>query len=271
VSALVRRPGSAPDGTTAVSGDLTDENRLHAAVAEAAPDAVAHLAAEIGSQRDPAKLEEVNVHGTRRLIEACEAAGHPKFVFVSTSVKGDPKGAEINEESPGPVETAYGRTKAEGEQMMADSALDYAVIRPGHVYGPGGWYADELIKALRRPGRFAVVGKGDNLWDVVHVDDVASATADAIEKAPSGGVYQVVDDEPLTQREFLTLTADALGLGRPRSVPAALSRLAIGSDPTAVVVRSARNSNARIKSELGWQPRYPTAGEGVPAAVAAMA
>jgi nucleoside-diphosphate-sugar epimerase len=51
-------------------------------------------------------------------------------------------------------------------------------------------------------------------------------------------------------------------------VPVWLARLAGGRDPVTAVVRSARSSNARIKRELGWEPRYPAAAVGVPAAVA---
>ena len=57
-------------------------------------------------------------------------------------------------------------------------------------------------------------------------------------------------------------------MGRPRRIPAPLARVAAGRHAVTAVVRSARSSNARIKDELGWQPRYPTARQGVPDAVA---
>ena len=50
-----------------------------------------------------------------------------------------------------------------------------------------------------------------------------------------------------------------------------IARMAGGRDPVATVTRSARSSNAKIKRELGWQPAYPTAEQGVPAAIAALA
>ena len=89
----------------------------------------------------------------------------------------------LREEEPLPVETAYGRSKQEGERMVRESDMHGVVVRPGHVYGPGGWYAEEFVRRLQQPGRFAVIGRGDNLWDVVHVDDVAVALADAVERA----------------------------------------------------------------------------------------
>jgi nucleoside-diphosphate-sugar epimerase len=268
VAALVRRPGSGPAGTSAVQGDLGDADTLARAVGRTRPDCVVHLAAEIASQRNPAKISAVNVEGTRRLLAACATSDGPRFVFASTVVTGDAGGAELDEDSELPMETAYGRSKQEGERLVRESGLDHVVIRPGHVYGPGGWYEHEFVKRLRQPGRLAVIGSGDNWWDVVRVEDVALAFADAAERAPAGAVYHVADDEPLRYYDFVALTAKALGVGPPRRIPVWLARAVAGGDPVRAVIRSARTRNARIKSELGWRPRYPSAREGVPDAVA---
>ena len=271
VTALVRRPGSEPSGTSALGGDLTDADALAAVLENVRPDCVIHLAAEIASQRDARRITEVNVEGTRRLLAACTATGGPRFVFTSTVVTGDARGAELNEDSPLPVETAYGRSKQEGERLVQASGLSTVVIRPSHVYGPGGWYAEEFVKRLKQPGRFAVIGSGDNWWDVVRVEDVASACVDAAERAPSGAVYHVVDDEPIRYYDFVALTAEALGVGAPRRIPAWLARLVAGKDPVRAVLRSARSTNGHIKAELGWKPRYPSARAGVPDAIAKLA
>jgi nucleoside-diphosphate-sugar epimerase len=147
------------------------------------------------------------------------------------------------------------------------SELPSVILRPSHVYGPGGWYAHELVARLRSAGRFAVIGSGANLWDVVHVDDVVSAIVLAIERAHPGTLYHVADDEPITYYDFMALTASALGVGAPRRIPAALARVVAGSNAVDAVVRSARSSNALVKRELGLVLRFPTAREGVPDAV----
>jgi nucleoside-diphosphate-sugar epimerase len=270
VAALIRRPGSEPPGTAAVAGDLTDAASVRAAVRSAAPDCVLHLAAEIGTQRNSRKINEVNVHGMRRLVDACEAAGARRLVFASTVVTGDAHGAMLTEDTPLPVQTAYGHSKQEGERILRESTLDGIVIRPGHIYGPGGWYAGEVIARLRQPGRFVVVGDGANLWDVVHVEDVANAFVDAAEKASPGTTFHCADDHAVTQYEFVARTARALGVGAPRRSPVWAARLVTGSGPATTVVRSARTSNAKLKRELGWAPRYPTIETGIPAAVAAI-
>lgn len=268
VAALCRRRGSEPAGTTLVEGDLTDVASLRAATASVAPEGIVHLAAEIATQRDAARIEEVNVEGTRHLIDAARSVDGPKIVFASTVVTGDAGGAVLDETTELPIETAYGRSKQEGERLLATSGLDHVVIRPSHVYGPGGWYAEEIVSRLRAPGRLAVVGSGRNWWDVVRVEDVTTACVYALERATSGAVYHVVDDEPIHYFDFVALTARALGVGSPRRVPAWLARLATGADPVRAVTRSAKSSNARIKDELGWSPRFPSAEVGVPDAVA---
>ena len=278
VSALVRRPGSEPQGTRGVVGDLENAGSLSQALAAERPDCVVHLAAEIASQRSERKLRAVNVDGTARLLEACLGlagpggpAGGPRVVFASTVVTGDAHGALLTEETPLPVQTPYGRSKQEGERLILESGLPAVVIRPSHVYGAGGWYAHELVARLRQPGRLAVVGRGENLWDVVHVNDVASALLLATEHAPAGATYHVVDDQPITFYDFMALTAGALGVGPPRRIPVWLARLVAGSNAVDAAVRSARSANAKVKDELGWELRYPTAALGVADAVAGLA
>src|SRR3954452_13023311 len=271
VIALVRRPGSEPPGASAVEGDISkgDESSLNAPVAEARPDAIIHLAAEIASQRDQRKLLATNVDGTRRVVAAAKACGTSlKLVFCSTVVTGDAHGALLEPDKPLPVTTPYGRSKQEGEQVIARSGLPHAIVRPSHVYGPGGWYEEEFVGRLRQPGRFAVIGRGDNWWDVVRVEDVASALVSAAEGGPDGAVYHAVDDQPIRFYDFIALTAKALGVGPPRRIPAALARIAAGRHAVTAVTRSARSSNETLKHELGWQPRFPTAEVGVPDAVA---
>jgi nucleoside-diphosphate-sugar epimerase len=68
----------------------------------------------------------------------------------------------------------------------------------------------------------------------------------------------------------MALTADALGLGAPRRIPTAVARLVAGGNAVDAAVRSARSSNAKIKRELSWQPRFPGAREGIADAVAGL-
>ena len=129
VGALVRRAGSEPSGTRGLTGDLGDGPGLNRIIADERPDCVIHLAAEIASQRSERKIREVNVRGTARLLDACLALGGstpgagPRIVFSSTVVTGDARGAILTEDTPLPVETPYGRSKQEGEQLVLAAGL----------------------------------------------------------------------------------------------------------------------------------------------------
>ena len=268
VAALVRTPGTEPAGTRALTGDLTDPASLGAVIDQAQPDAVLHLAAQTAATKDAELIERVNVDGTRNLVEACAGAGVERFVFCSTVVTGNAHGETLTEDSTLPVDTVYGRSKQKGEEIVRAAGIREAIVRPGHVYGPGGWFEAEFVKRLRQPGRLAVVGKGDNWWDVVRVEDVATALVLALEKAPHHHVYHVADDHPIRFYDFVALAAEALGVGPPRRIPVAVAKRTAGADPVKAFVRSAKTSNDRIKRELGWAPRFASARIGVPDAVA---
>jgi nucleoside-diphosphate-sugar epimerase len=268
VTALVRTPGTEPAGTRAVEGDITDAASLARAIDQAQPDAVLHLAAQTGASRDAELIDQVNVGGTRNLVDAASHAGVERFVLCSTVVTGNAHGETLTEDSTLPIDTAYGRSKQRGEDIVRQSGLRHAIVRPAHVYGPGGWFENEFVKRLQQSGRFAVVGKGDNWWDVVRVEDVASALTLALEKGGDGRVYHVADDSPIRYYDFVALISEALEVGKPRRLPVAAAKMIAGADPVAVLTRSAKTSNSRIKRELGWAPKYPNARNGVPDAVA---
>ena len=109
---------------------------------------------------------------------------------------------------------------------------------------------------MRQPGGFAVVGRGDNWWDVVHVADVARAwpTRRSAARTARCTTWPTTTRSRCSIREAHRRRSRG---GAPRRVPAAVARLVAGGDPVAAVVRSARTSNARIKRELGWSPEFP--------------
>jgi nucleoside-diphosphate-sugar epimerase len=105
-----------------------------------------------------------------------------------------------------------------------------------------------------------VIGKGIGLYSFVHVDDAASATVAAVERG-APGVYNVVDDEPAPQREWLPRYAEAIGAKKPLRVPVWIARLAMGKIATMADVQAGA-SNAKARRELGWEPRWPSWREG---------
>ena len=87
-----------------------------------------------------------------------------------------------------------------------------------------------------------------------HLDDAVSATLAAIDGP--GGIFNVVDDDPAPANVWIPALAEALGAGRPRGVPAFIAKAVAGDDAVRTMTRQRGASNARIKRELGWAPRY---------------
>jgi len=276
VLGLARTPHSASQleeaGVAPILGDLARPAELGTPLREAKPDAVVHLAAETATQRRARLIWRVNVDGTRALAAICRGLALRRFVFLSSVVLGQPGGALLREDDPLIPTTAYGRSKIEGETLLRrasdEHGLPLVILRPSHVYGPGGWFG-EIVRGLEYR-RFLIPGDGENLWDVVHVDDVVDAVRLLVE-APAPGrdprMFHVVDDTPVTMNRFIARTCAELGRRVPWHIPAFAARLIAGKGPVDAAVRSARSSNRRLREQLGWSPRYPSFETGVPVSV----
>jgi nucleoside-diphosphate-sugar epimerase len=103
-----------------------------------------------------------------------------------------------------------------------------------------------------------VLGPPDSYVSSIHVADAAAAVALALH-APAG-TFNIVDDEPLTKREYAQALARAAGTAMWLRGPGRVALL-FGDRPTSLT-RSLRVSNARFRTVTGWAPRYPSAREG---------
>ena len=148
-------------------------------------------------------------------------------------------------------------TALEAEHMLSgfDRRGGQSVsLRFGRLYGPGR-ASNDLITAVRRRWMPAV-GPGDNFVSSIHVADVGRAVAAAIEVEP--GVYNVVDDEPLTQEAWLETVTSSLDAPPPRRLPYTMARLMLGHIANVLTV-SHRVSNRRFREATGWRPSYSSA------------
>ena len=176
VRAFTRAPRAAKDGVIWIDGALDKPESL-ARLCEGA-DAVIHVAGLINAP-DRAAFDAVNVIGTAHMIDAARAAGVRRFIHISSLAAREPGLSD------------YGASKARSEQLVAASGLDWTILRPPAVYGPGDRETFELFKMAKR-GLVALPPKGR--FSVIHVDDLAGLILALLGASASHGETYEPDD-----------------------------------------------------------------------------
>lgn len=131
------------------------------------------------------------------------------------------------------------------------------VLRFGWFYGPGAAHSEQLF-ALARRHLGLVLGPPESYVSSINVADAGAAVAAALQ-APTG-TFNIVDDQPLTKRQYADAIARAAGTGMWLRGPGRAAL--IFADQLTSLTRSLRVSNARFRAATGWAPRYPNAREG---------
>ncbi len=220
-----RVEGIAEDRIDVRYGDMRDRGSLEAAVEGI--DCIFHCAAKTGPWGDEGDYESVNVRGLETLIEAALAARVRRIVHLSSiTVHGNDVRGAADENSPLRTEpNPYSRSKVAGEhlvqRMIREHGAPITVVRPGWIYGPRDRSSFGRFAAMIERGRMILIGSGTNHLPLVHVTDVAEGVwlAGRSDQA-EGRVYLLVNDEPVTQREYLATMAAELGAAPPRlSIP----------------------------------------------------
>lgn len=259
-----------------VYGDITDKEALSTAMNGV--DKVFHTAAyvELGIV-DEAKMERVNVDGTRAVLEVAQSAGVSKVVYCSTiGVFGDTKGEIINEtfqRTQSNFSSAYDRTKYEAQQLVdhfAAQGLPVVSILPSGIFGADDPHFGPVMQQFFKGGLKLWAG-GDRITGIVHVDDLVTAMILAAEKGKLGSYY-IISAGDLTTREMFNILSQESGVPVPREAPKPLVRL-VGNllDPIGrllkwqppisrervhyVYDRCVRVDATKARQELGWQPR----------------
>ena len=140
-------------------------------------------------------------------------------------------------------------------------ARSVQVFRLAGIYGPG----QNQIEALRR-GEAKRIVKPGQVFNRIHVDDIAGAVIAGIGHMEVQGIFNVADDSPAPPDEVIVYAAGLLGIAPPPAVAFETAELSPMAKSFYGEVK--RVSNARLKRDLGWRPLYPTYREGLPAPVA---
>lgn len=236
---VLARPGAdvswlAKAGVEVCWGDLTD--RPPAAAAVEGVDCVLHCAARTGPWGPEAEYELVNVRGLKTLVEVAMAAGVRRIVHVSSiTVHGLDVHGTADETTPlRGGSDPYSRSKVAGEhllqQLIRYKGAPVTIVRPGLIYGPRDTNSFGRFARLVEQGKMLLIGSGNNHLPLIYVRDVAQGIllASEIDQA-LGRAYLLVNDEPVTQRDYFNAIARELGVASPRRhIPYRLA-LALGA------------------------------------------
>lgn len=229
VSALARRPQPPRAGIDWVPGALDDAAALDALVAGA--DAVIHIAGVVNAP-DRGGFAAGNATGTAMLIAAMRRHGVARLVHVSSLAAREPQLSD------------YGWSKAEAERHVQSSPLDWTMVRPPAIYGPGDAQLLELFQMAARG--FMLLPPGGRA-SIVHVDDLARllvALADGAGSPHRAVLYEVGDGRAEGWAQDELARAIGVAVGRPAirtlALPAPLLKLGARID------RLARGRHARL-------------------------
>jgi nucleoside-diphosphate-sugar epimerase len=184
-----------------------------------------------------------------------------RILYLSTiGVYGDWRGAWIDEASETRTTTPRGRwrlaAEAEWRALGAERGVPVDILRLAGIYGPG---RNALAKL--REGDARRIVKPNQVFNRVHVDDVAEVVRLLLAADRPGGVWNLADEEPAPPQDVIAFAAELLGLEPPAEEPfegAAMSEMS----------RSFYEDNRRVridklKRQLGFRPLYPTYREGL--------
>jgi nucleoside-diphosphate-sugar epimerase len=212
-------------GAQAVLGDITEQAALAAACDGV--DQVVHLAALVRESGSRRLFYEVNVEGTRSLLEAARRAGARRFVHMSTEavlLDGSPlvdvdETRAIPELPVGP----YAWSKALAEELVSAAdrpGFTCIALRPRLIWGKGDSTLTPRLLEAARSGKFAWIDGGAALTSTCHVRNVCAGVMCALRRDAPGGVYFLSDGEPISFRAFLGSVMRAHGVEPPtRAVP----------------------------------------------------
>ena len=216
VKALARRPQPDRPDVDWVHGSLGDSDSLRSLVADR--EAVVHIAGVINA-RDAQEFERANVEGTLAMLAAATASGITRFVHVSSLAAREPK------------LSLYGASKARSEAIVKSSGLDWAIVRPPAVYGPGDRETLELFKMAKL--RLMLLPPRGRV-SLIHVDDLARLLMVLAERQGPGEIlYEPDDGRPggWTHKQLARAIGEAVGRKNlALSLPARALKLGAAAD-----------------------------------------
>ncbi len=205
------------------------------------------------------KDKEVRMKGNANLLAAARAANCRRYVLQSSAFWYAPGPGLADENASFAFDASPGiaagcRDYADLEAAARESGIEAVLLRYGFFYGPGTWFSREgdVSDQVRRR-EVPVIGKGEGIWNWVHIDDAAAATCAALTADP--GVYNVVDDQPAAQSVWLPAFAKLVGAPEPPTVSEEEALRNSGPDSVYYATKLRGATNQKAKGKLAFRPR----------------
>lgn len=204
-----------PDGVEPFVANVSDRNSLQGAFDGC--DAVVHIAGIVDEKPPEVTFERVNVEGTRNVVAEAERAGVLRIVHVSSL------GVEHGESD-------YHRSKRVAEELVRAAHVEWVILRPGNVYGPGDEVISTYLGMFRTLPVLPVLGFGDQKFQPIWYRDLAEAIVKAIDMPGiERRTLELAGDE-LTTMNDLAVHFERITGRTPVRVPVPESVAALGID-----------------------------------------
>lgn len=257
----------AAKGARPVVLDMLNQEAVLAAVNEIKPDVVIDLLTALPQEYTPDAMRKaaewdarLRREGGAYLQAASEKAGVKRYVVQSSCFCYAPGDGLADESEPfafhaSPGIAAGSELYAAIEKRVLQSAhIEGVSLRVGFFYGPGTWFhPDGNVAEQLRKKQFPLIGKGEGVWNFVHVEDVAKAVSASVYAAP--GAYNIVNNRPAKMREWLIGFARYLGAPEPLRISEEQGLAERGADAVYYATKLRGASNAKAKQEFSFEPR----------------
>ncbi len=258
VMALVRQPGAKRlaglTGALSIhAADLSDDGAVAALLADLKPEIVIHSAWEgVGGALRAGDIQFENIRTSLALADAAIAAGARKFVGIGSQAEYGRYDRRITEADL-PVPTMlYGAAKLAASHLIRqrcrDAEVDFAWLRLFSVFGPGdnaNWLIPSVAASLAR-GIAPRCTPGTQLWDYLHIDDVAAGTLAAAVTPGATGSFNLSSGQPVVVRALVERLRDLIAPG----LPLVFGGLPFGPDQ----IMHLEGDNSRLMRLTGWRP-----------------
>ncbi|MCP1675788.1 nucleoside-diphosphate-sugar epimerase [Natronocella acetinitrilica] len=203
-------------GAEVIIGSVTDKEIVSRSVAGV--EVVFHLAAAFRELNVPESFyDEVNIEGTRNVVEAAQAAGVRRLIYCSTcGVHGNVDHPPANEDAPIQPADYYQKTKYEAEPIVMaynGKGMATVILRPAAIYGPGDPERFYLIYRRVASGSFPMFGSGRTLYHPLYIDNLVDAFMLCMEDGKGDGrAYLIADEHYVSVEELVRAVAKALSV-----------------------------------------------------------